>query len=371
MCREECPTYAASRAESFFAGGRLRVLRTFVEKDLPLEEDFLHAMYFCTTCKLCEEICPISMEYVELMETLRRVIVEQVHHPYGPLLKFAENTLNQKNPYGDPLAARKDWVTPDIHEVDHGPYAYFAGCTGSYRNWEVAQKTARILSKVIPEGIVILGPDEYCCGSPLIRTGQDDFMIGPGSHGERFRVVDMINHNVEALKERGVQEVIFSCAGCYKTATEDWPRFYGGDLPFHSAHLTQFLAEKVETQQLQFTEWNATITYHDPCHLGRHMGVFDAPRTILNAIPGVTLVEMHKTRHLAHCCGAGGGVKACLPTQALDMGKLRVQEALETGAEVLVTSCVFCKNNFAEAIEELHAPLRVQNIEDVVADLLL
>src|SRR5271157_978729 len=166
MCREECPTYAASGAESFFAGGRLRVLRTFIDRDLPLSEDFIHAMYFCTTCKLCEEICPISMEYVPLMESLRRAIVEKVHKPYGALLKFAENVLQEKNPYGEPLALRKDWVTLDIHEVERGTYAYFAGCTGSYRNWEVARNTARILSKVLRDGIVLLGSDEYCCGSP-------------------------------------------------------------------------------------------------------------------------------------------------------------------------------------------------------------
>ncbi|GAB4320090.1 MAG: (Fe-S)-binding protein [Promethearchaeota archaeon] len=371
MCRDECPTYYSSYAESFYAGGRLRILRTFVERGLPMTDDFVNAMFFCTTCKQCEDICPISMEYVDIIEDLRAEVVEKLGKPHGNLLNFARNVYNFKNPYGEAPEKRKAWLPEDVKEVERGPYAYFVGCTASFRTISAAQNTSRILSKLLG-GIVVLGSGEFCCGSPLIRTGQVDFDLSPaeGRDPVRFKVKDLISHNVDALVMREVKEVIFSCSGCYKTSTDDWPRLFDREIPFKRTHITQFLSRMLDEGKLQLGEYPKTITYHDPCHLGRHRGEYDAPRRVLAAIPGAKFVEMRKVRNRSRCCGAGAGVKAGFPDKALEIAKIRVLEAKETGADVLATSCVFCKYNFLDAVKALDLDLEVVNIEDIIASIM-
>ncbi|MFX0099612.1 MAG: (Fe-S)-binding protein, partial [Candidatus Hodarchaeota archaeon] len=193
--------------------------------------------------------------------------------------------------------------------------------------------------------------------------------ILPKGHADKVK--DLITHNVESLIMKDVKEVVFSCSGCYKTSLDDWPRYYEKEIPFKSTHITQFLARKVAEGEIRFKPLNKKITYHDPCHLGRHRGVYDEPREVLKAIPGVELVEMPFNRNRSRCCGAGAGVKAGYPQDALKIAKIRVQEAFDTGADILATSCVFCKYNFLDAKKELGLEIDIVNVEDLVIDLLI
>jgi heterodisulfide reductase subunit D len=186
-----------------------------------------------------------------------------------------------------------------------------------------------------------------------------------------FNLKEIISHNIEALAAKGVKNVIVNCAGCYRTISNDWPQLYQKELPFKVTHLTQFLADKVEKKEIKFKNWDKTITYHDPCHLGRHMGIFEDPRKIIEAIPEVKLIEMKNNRENAACCGAGGGLKAAFPNESLKIAELRIKEAMETKSDIIVTSCVFCKMNLTEAAQNLKSPLIVMNIEDIVMETLL
>ncbi|MFX0099613.1 MAG: (Fe-S)-binding protein, partial [Candidatus Hodarchaeota archaeon] len=180
MCRDECPTFYSREAESYYAGGRLRVLRAYVEQGYPIDDDFVEAMYYCTTCKQCEDRCPVPVKYVDIIEELRANLVKHKVGPYGKQLGMAKAVHANKNPYNEPADCRGNWCTEDediakdIKTLERGPVGYFVGCTASFRTKNAAQNTAKILSK-ITDGIVILGSGEYCCGSPLIRTGQEDF----------------------------------------------------------------------------------------------------------------------------------------------------------------------------------------------------
>ncbi len=370
MCRDECPTYVSREAESFFAGGRLRIFRTIVERNLPISDDFVEAMYLCTTCKQCEDICPIGLKYVDLIEDLRCELVKEGIGPYGGLIGFSKSIHLNNNPYSEPPSKRKDWVEEGVNEVEKGPYAYFVGCTASYRTQSAALNTARILTKILG-GIVLLGPDEVCCGSPIIRTGQIDFQleIEEGKFVP-FTVESYITRNIENMIKKDIEEVIFSCSGCYKTSTDDWPKYFSKEIPFKRTHISQFLARLVNRKEIQFKPLNKKVTYHDPCHLGRHRKVYDDPRTVLGAIPGLELIEMRKNRNRSRCCGAGGGVKAGFGADALSIAKVRVQEAVDTGADILATSCVFCKYNFLDAKKEMGVDIEILNIEDIVVDLL-
>jgi heterodisulfide reductase subunit D len=375
MCRDECPTYYSRKAESYYAGGRLRVLRAYVEKGYPVDDDFIEAMYYCTTCKQCEDRCPVPVKYVDILEGLRKDLVEHKVGPYGKQLSLSKNVQAQKNPFGEAKDTRANWAAEDAKQgklniVERGPYAYFVGCTASFRTKSAALNTANIINK-ITGGFVLLGSGEYCCGSPLIRTGQVDFDLKlQDGTTTRFRIKDLVTNNVESMILKDVKEVIYSCSGCYKTSMDDWPKFYEKEIPFKRTHITQFLQRKLEEGAIIFKPLKKKITYHDPCHLGRHSGEYDAPRAVLKAIPGVELVEMGFNRNRSRCCGSGGGVKSAYPKDALEMSKIRVKEAIETGADILATSCVFCKYNFLDAKKELGANIEIMNIEDIVVDLI-
>ena len=254
--------------------------------------------------------------------------------------------------------------------INKGETGYFVGCTSSYREKESALNTALILSKTIKEGFVLLGSEEYCCGSPLIRTGQVEMSLNNGNDENDFNIRDYISHNVSELKKHEIKTLIFNCAGCFKTITTDWEKFLEFRVPFESKHITQFLDEKIKDEEIKLKPWNKKITYHDPCHLGRYMGIYEEPRKILKTIPGVELVEMKHNREKAICCGAGGGFKGGFPSDALKIADLRIKEALDTKAEVLITSCVFCKMHLKFAVERRNAEIEVLNIEDIIVNLI-
>ncbi|MHA1522204.1 MAG: (Fe-S)-binding protein [Promethearchaeota archaeon] len=377
MCRDECPTYYSREAESYYAGGRLRVLRAYAEQNYPVDDAFIEAMYFCTTCKQCEDRCPVPVNYVDILEELRSNLVKAGVGPYGKQLGMAKAVHANKNPFNEPFESRKDWCLDEdknllegVKEVESGPVGYFVGCTASFRTKDASLNTARILSK-LTDGIVVLGSGEYCCGSPLIRTGQEDFNLKINEDETvKFRVKDLITHNVESMIMKDVKEVVYSCSGCYKTSTDDWPRYYDKEIPFKRTHITQYLARKIKEGTIDFKEFNKKITYHDPCHLGRHTNEYDAPREVLTAIPGVELVEMKYNRNRSRCCGSGAGVKAGYPQDALNIAKIRVQEAIDTGASILATSCVFCKFGFIDAKKAMDADIEIVNVEDLVVKLL-
>ena len=375
MCRDVCPIYLILGTESSYPAGKLRVFRTFVKENYKIQEDFLKIMALCTTCRRCEEICPISLNYVEILERIRKEIVSKIGKPFGNQLKFVLSTISDKNPYGELINKRNSWIPDDIKILEKGANAYFVGCTSSYREIESAINTSRILTKIIKEGIVVLGNSEYCCGSPLIRTGQIYFDLSSiektKNTKKNFDIKELITHNIEELKSKGVKNIIFNCSGCYKTVSMDWPKIYEGQLPFRPYHITQFLVEKIERNEIKFKQCNKKITYHDPCHLGRHMGIYDEPRKIITSIPGVQLIEMKNSREKAMCCGAGGGLKAAFADESLEIAKLRIKEAMDTKADMLVTSCVFCKRNLIEAAKSLNSDIKVLNIEDIAANLIL
>ncbi|MFW9767956.1 MAG: (Fe-S)-binding protein [Candidatus Thorarchaeota archaeon] len=378
-CRWTCTSYEEFKSEAMFAGGRLRLLRSYVEKNLPVDEGFVRAVYACSTCEQCVERCPIKVPYVRIIEDVRKKLVQMGKGPYGKLHVMGDLAFKHNNVFGEETKARGDWVKPDTRISDDSEWGYFVGCTASYKRPEIADATLRMLNyfDIEPQ---ILGADEYCCCSPLIRTGQVTRPIyEENEDGENellgtLEAEKFILNNVEHMQARGIKHVIFSCSGCYRTTTLDWPRFYRerhGILPFSTQHLTQFLALKLKKGELKWKKsFPETVTYHDPCHLGRHVGIFEAPRQVLKSIPGIKLVEMERNRQNSKCCGAGGGFKAGFGENAINVAARRLNEALETGATTIVSSCVFCKLNFLDAVKKRDVDIKVLNVEDLFIDLM-
>jgi heterodisulfide reductase subunit D len=235
---------------------------------------------------------------------------------------------------------------------------YFAGCMATYRLPSIAEATIKVLRHAGLD-FKMLGEDEWCCGSVTLRTGfVDDAKV-------------LARHNVDTLSAAGATRVVTACAGCFRTLSMDYPELLGEELPFDVIHFPSLLKELIEEGKIRFPKGeNVSVTYHDPCHIGRHMGLYDDPREALEAMPGVELREMHKNRGNASCCGAGGGVRSTSRDLARGAAEIRINEAEETGAEVLTTACPFCTFNLRESVERGKNDIEMLDFPEFVAEIL-
>ena len=373
-CVKWCPTYAATDGKPGLAP-RDKILRwrqymnksygirakLFGPQEIPQSEleEFKDDVHSCTTCGICGTVCESGINTVELWEALRANLVKKGIGPYGKQNMFPKLIGQYHNPYLLDQKDRLAWVPDDVKIEDKSDIVYFTGCTAGYKQLTLAFATSRVLNKL---GIkfAMLGEDEWCCGSALIRTGQ--------AHVNDMMPLQVAKHNVEAIMKKGAKKVLFACSGCFRAAKVDWPRLLGKELPFEVVHITEFLADLIKQGKIKWEKSiDKTITYHDPCHLGRHVGVYDAPRYVLTHIPGVKFVEMDRIKEFQRCCGAGGGVKAGIPDLADAVAQSRVKDALETKADILSSACPFCKRNLMDGRDSMKADIDVEDVIELVA----
>jgi heterodisulfide reductase subunit D len=216
----------------------------------------------------------------------------------------------------------------------------------------MAENTARVLSRGgVDYGT--LGNDEGCCGSTMMRTGLSEATRG------------MVLRNIERFEKASPSVIVTSCAGCYKTIRQDYPKF--GKLPAPIVHITELVSDLISSGKLSpEIKIDKTVTFHDPCHLGRHNGLYEQPRKILESIPGLKLVEMERNREDARCCGAGGGVKTAFPDLAMDISGLRVADAEAVSAEMLSTSCPFCYQSLKSAISSRESEVEMVDLMELL-----
>jgi heterodisulfide reductase subunit D len=231
---------------------------------------------------------------------------------------------------------------------------YFVGCTVSFDNnvKEVGINTINIFDAVgLNYGI--LGKEEKCCGSVMLRIGDNEF--------ER-----LARYNITLFNSLNIKTIVTSCAGCYRTIKIDYQRV--GKLDMEVLHISELLEMLILENKLELKyEVPMTVTYHDPCHLGRHSNLYDTPRRILNKIPGLRLIEMERAREFSRCCGAGGGLKAGFPDIQNLMAQERVKDAEKTGAKLLVSSCPFCYQGLQIGINALQSDLIMTDITELIA----
>ena len=343
FCKSVCPTYEGIGWDPSVARGRIILAYGLMQGDIPADESVVEYLYQCTTCKDCERRCPSSIEVVDVVERARRDIVAS-----GGMLPRHKQVVDSIRRHGNPYneARQVDEVTGLKRR--RAEVGYFVGCTAAYRNPDIARATASILRKLDEDFTVV---DQMCCGSVLERIGVDQ--------GE---VEEVMEKNVRAAQDLGVDEVVFSCAGCYRMFKEEYPKHV--DVPFKVKHISEFLAEK----DLNLRPLKKTITYHDPCHLGRHSGVYEAPRKLLARIPEADLQEMPRSRESARCCGGGGGVRSAYPELAEKIAARRVDEA--AFADLLVTTCPFCVNNLKVGREKAGCAVEVKDLVEVLEPLI-
>lgn len=390
-CRHVCKVYNTSWSETDYAGGRNRIIKALDRGDIKFKKnEIIPSVFRCMLCGNCAVVCPVGVDTLSVFQNLRKEVVKRGAMP-EKLKALKGSIMESNNPFLEKHIDRFNWcdsceegaraydrakqrVTIKKEET---PYSvgYFVGCTSAYRNKELVSATSQVLDKLGVE--FVLFPEEKCCGSVLFRTGLED------------AANELVMHNLDMVRKSGVKNVVFSCSGCFSTFNLEYSRIADYNLGFNLYHLTQYVLKVVKEKNLKIRYTKRSkddpllITYHDPCHLGRYCGVYEEPRELIRMIEGVKLFEMKHNKDMAWCCGAGGGVKALYGDIAAEVGRDRItetrtcmvriredrlKEALETRAEVLVSSCVFCKNNLFQVANEDNSPIKVMDISQLLLD---
>ncbi|MHA1136452.1 MAG: (Fe-S)-binding protein [Candidatus Thorarchaeota archaeon] len=348
-----CPVWKNSAGfETSFMRGRIQVALALLEGRLERTEDNTESLYTCTLCGNCTSICAAEFDPAKCLESVRQVLKEIPNEVRDTI---AKKILENNNPYVDENKTRRDWVKEVGFDIPStGEVLYFTGCTAGLKLPETAISTAKVLKAAGVEFAVL--EDEPCCGSVMIRTGMVD---EAKKNAEKA---------LEIISNSGAKKILVTCAGCFKTLREDYSERFGLDMP-EVLHVVEYLQAQVTSGKLKLKKSDKIqkITWHDPCHMGRALGVYDEPREIINAIPGFELVEMNTNREAAMCCGAGGGLRSYDSGLAKKIAADRMQEAEDTEAEVLATACPFCEHNLKDGAEIIGSKIKVVDILDLLA----
>ncbi|MGQ9722192.1 MAG: (Fe-S)-binding protein [Candidatus Jordarchaeum sp.] len=350
-----CPSLKKYLFDAYSAQGRMDIARALLRGELDYSDKLLEIIYTCTLCGGCEITCKRNHAKMEPLKVLHELRFKCVSDGKGPMeqhKKFAENIEKFHNPYGEPHEARFEWMPKGGKDSRDAEVGLFIGCTIPYRLPEVARSAAGVLEtlnikfRVFPE-------DELCCGGVLYRVGLAS------------KTRELMEHNLKMIEAAGIKRLLFACPGCYETFKSIYPKL-GGKLNFEAQHMVEFLSELLDNDKIRFDESHQQVTYHDPCHLGRLMGVYEQPRRILKAIPGLKLVEMDRKMDNSWCCGAGGGVKAAFQDFAMWAARERLEEAKTINSELLLTACPFCELNLKDSAEECGKYPQVKDILELV-----
>jgi Fe-S oxidoreductase len=325
------------------------------EASLGVVEIEKEEVWRCTTCGKCPLNCPRDVRQIENMVALRRVATNYDVYPASvkSVRRIIACLTAQGNPFGEERSERGKWAEGlGVKEFTEGTeYLYFPCCYPCYdaRLKRVARAVASLLNKAGVD-FGILGSKENCCGESIRKTGNE----------ELFK--QLAKEEIKVFIDNGVRKIICSSPHCYHTFKNEYPYF---GVNFQVIHITQFLLTLLEEGRLKINgSYSKVVTYHDPCYLGRHNGIYEEPRSLLKSIPGLQLVEMREIKEESLCCGMGGGRVWMETPKEERFANLRIQQALDAGAEVLATACPYCITAFEDARVVLNLEDRIE-VKDV------
>jgi Fe-S oxidoreductase len=356
-----CPAYARFRLETYSCGGRLWLTRAWLSGDIQWTEHLAQILYSCTACKNCEIKCPLrfNVDILNMITAAKSEMVEAGRIP-AAVKEFLENIQRQGNPYGHSRTKRGEWLEGTGVEPYRGQdYLYYVGCEGSYDTR--ARQTAVALAKILQKANVsfgVLGNEENCDGNEVQKLGEEAL----------FEM--LAEDNIARFKSLGVKKIVTLSPHSYNAMKNDYPKYDG---TFEVLHYTQLLQNLIQEGKWSISgKLNARVAYHDPCFLGRWNGEYDAPRAILNSIPGLQLMEMEKTKGGALCCGGGSGnfYIDSLGGSEDSPARRRIREVNQTGVNVLAVACPNCLTMLEDAVkaEGLESRLAVKDISEIVRE---
>ncbi len=352
-CDTVCPW---NRVRQFF-------IRTLIHQGqlglVPFESEDL---WLCTTCRNCVQQCPRGVKIIDVMRAMRRILVPEGVVPASiPNLRSVMTSIAS---VGNPFRQEKDraeWAEAlSVKAFTEGTeFLYFPCCYPSYepRLKKLALATAGLLQKAGVE-FGLLGSKENCCGESVRAAGNEDLFKR------------LARENIKTFIDHGVKKILASSPHCYHTFKNDYPEFKAN---FEVLHITQYIYELIQEGRLEIAkEYKKKVTYHDPCYLGRHNGIYEEPREILKRIPGLQLLEMPDSKERSLCCGMGGGRIWMETAKGERFSDIRLQQALDVGAEVLVTACPYCITQFEDSksiLKECEG-LEIKDITEVLQEVI-
>ncbi len=355
FCLPECPTYTVKRLETYTARGRNAITRAVIEGRLELSDDLAKALFTCLGCGACTVACFPSVQTRDAVWGDRALLAENNLHP-AIMDKLAESLNEYHNISDDDPEDRAEWadladrLPEEVLDKEKAEIIYFVGCVASY--FPMAQKIPANLAQIMYGAgldFTVLGGDEWCCGFPLLGAGKPD------------EVKAIKAHNLEKVKATGAKQVIFACPSCYHT----WKHLYDADVEL--LHASELLNRMVLDGALKLNEVNMKVTYHDPCDLGRNSGVYEEPREVIKAIPGIEFVELPTNRGLSVCCGGGGNVEMVDPELSAAIAQNKIDAIKSTGADAVISSCQQCLRTIkTRAVRSGEKDLKVMDLTELV-----
>ncbi|MHB8203778.1 MAG: (Fe-S)-binding protein [Desulfomonilaceae bacterium] len=354
LCDAVCPW---NRVRTFSMRKLVREA-TFGLTDIESED-----IWLCTTCGRCPQQCPRDVKQIESGVALRRIATEYgvFPAPVKTIRTISAGLVGQGNPFGEDREKRAAWaeglsVKPFTEGME---ILYFPGCYLSYdpRLKKVARATANILNSAGVD-FGILGPKENCCGESIRKAGDE----------ELFK--RLAKENIKTFIDNGVKKILVSSPHCYHTFKNEYPEFR---VNFEVVHISQYLFELMNEGRLKLKkDYQKKVTYHDPCYLGRHNGVYDEPRGVLKKIPGLEFSEMLESHSDSLCCGGGGGRVWMETIKGERFSDIRIEQAIGLGAEVLATSCPYCITMLEDSRVTTGASekIEVKDITEIIQELI-
>lgn len=316
-------------------------------------------LWACTTCGACHQACPVFIEVIDKVVDLRRYLVLMESRFPQEVMLFFKNVETNFNPWAMGSDTRADWAkdqdVPTVAGKRNVDYLFWVGCAGSFddRNKKVTRSLARILQKA-GVSFGILGTEETCCGETARRLGNE------------YLAQILMQKNIELFESYGIKKIIATCPHCYNTFKNEYYQF-GGHYEVH--HHVELLLELLREGRLQLTtDLDMTAVYHDSCYLGRHNGIYSAPRELLADAGNTRLVEMDRTGELSYCCGAGGGRMWMEETLGRRINHIRIEEAASTEASVVATACPYCLTMLWDGVKDkgLEDSLQVFDVTELI-----
>lgn len=357
FCRSGCPVYSTTSIESNNARGRVIQAYHLLTGRLKPSEDIVERFYRCTTCLNCKSVCPAGVLVPDIVRGVRERLVEAGLLP-NIHKTLIENIRKTGNPFGEPREKRTDVYPSNLQtKPEPAETMLFFGCVTSYQDIHIIPNLIKILEHAgVSYGT--LGNEESCCGYIAYLVGDKEFR-------------EIAQKNIDLFSKLKAKQIVTTCAGCYKTFKELYPKVQS--LNIKVQHAIEYLADLIKEGRIKFKkEIPMKVAYHDPCDLGRHMDIFEPPRELIKSIPGVTLVEFKNNRLLAKCCGGGGGVKAFDTELSSEIAYQRMIEAIDVGADTVVSACPACKSNLQIASSKLRREkkgrIKVMDITELVGE---
>jgi heterodisulfide reductase subunit D len=319
------------------------------------------AIWLCTSCYSCTARCPREIKITDTMLGLRRLAVDRGLELPPNMITLRDTVTTHYNISGDDNASRLIWsqnLEEDTLAFRHKRQAdvvFYVGCVASFYPtvYGIPQAMVQVMDRAGVD-FAALGGEEWCCGYPLFMAGMEGL------------IAELMAHNVARVRDMGAKTLVTTCPSCHYTWSHLYPEIDPTPLGFEVLHASEFLARLLEAGQLKLNSVEQVVTYHDPCDLGRKSGIFDAPRQVIEAVPGVEFREMDASRENALCCGGGGDVQMVDESVTATVAARRLGQAQRTGARVILSACQQCKRTLMAAARREKARVRVMDVAELV-----